>query len=587
MKRLNPTLEKDLGRVLVSIIKVFASHTQSHSSLSGIITNERSEPVPGITVLLKGTNQNQGVIKDIQGKYIITNIQPGAYTLPIYGVSYEKREFQSTLNRSQNLIRSITLKESRSELDKVMVTAKSEAKELERSAKAVQVMETMEVKLKATDLEEVLAQTERVNVRHAGDLGSNPRFSLNGLSGDQIRFFYDGILLDFTPYDFEIANVPINIIDRVEIYKSVVPIQFEADALGGTVNLASPESCSTGNDLLIEGAFDPALDKGYLFDLITGLEYTAGLWDKRLQNIAFVKNYRQNICIKALDPSVEETLADKRSVSNYSVGNGLKFIWSPCFSTKLNYEYTYRLSNHDEIFRDGQLVLENLELQPENSHNVNLQWSYTDAASCKTDLQLRDNVFMRQIDDLIFSLMNQDNLGSFQNVWSATSQRIELSRRYEDLIKGLTLLANTTYHSYFNTSETAPFVDFKGDRIPNTSYLFANGAKYELKDTFKKQDRLFVFWNIRYINSFFVGWESADLQQFKAEVSNQTIYAAGITHRMQIKKSKTHLRLKLKMEDRPREGTTFEIICGYSKAKCQNLMNKVIILNQKPYELKE
>ncbi|MEM0940239.1 MAG: ligand-gated channel protein, partial [Bacteroidota bacterium] len=312
------------------------------------------------------------------------------------------------------------------------------------------------------------------------------------------------------------------------------------------LSMAPTYSYRTGDDLLVDGEFDPALDDGHLFDMVTGLEYTIELLDKRLQNIAFVKNYRQTIRIESIDPSVEGTFIDKRSVSNYGAGNGLKYTWSPRFSTKLSYEYAYRLPRQDEIFGDGQLIAENLELQPENSHNVNLQWSYSSKAKAANEWQLQGNFFLRQIDDLIFLLVGQNDLGSFQNVWSATSQGIELSGRWKDLIKGLTVSANTTYQEYLNTSETGPFESFEGDRIPNTPYFFANGmAQYQLQNVLQKKDDLTIFWNTRYVNSFFVGWESAGLQQFKAEVPNQTIHTAGLTHRMNIQNIQNALTLEV------------------------------------------
>ncbi|MEO0902950.1 MAG: TonB-dependent receptor plug domain-containing protein, partial [Bacteroidota bacterium] len=87
-----------------------------------------------------------------------------------------------------------------------------------------------------------MARTEGISVQRGGGLGSGARFTLGGLSGDQIRFFYDGIPLEFSPYAFGLANVPVNAIKRVEVYKGVVPIEFGADALGGAINLISPQT---------------------------------------------------------------------------------------------------------------------------------------------------------------------------------------------------------------------------------------------------------------------------------------------------------------------------------------------------------
>ncbi|MEM0941815.1 MAG: carboxypeptidase-like regulatory domain-containing protein [Bacteroidota bacterium] len=227
------------GGVITLLLSINATFAQPLASLSGSITGEQGEPIPGITVRLKGTSK--GAITEGQGKFSIIAIQSGTYTIEISGVGFEKQEFKLTFKPGDKLTRSITLEESTIEMEEVVVVAESEARALELSAKSVQVIETREVKLKSADLGAVMAQTEGVNVQRAGGLGSNTRFSLNGLSGDQIRFFYDGIPLNYTPYAFGIANVPVNMIDRVEIYKGVVPIQFGADALGGAVNLASSE----------------------------------------------------------------------------------------------------------------------------------------------------------------------------------------------------------------------------------------------------------------------------------------------------------------------------------------------------------
>ncbi len=121
----------------------------------------------------------------------------------------------------------------------VVVRRRSEAEELRRSAEAVQVLELEGEHTESADLGEVLARTEGVGVRRGGGLGSGTRFSLAGYTDDQIRFFLDGIPLELAGQPFGISNVPVNLVERVEIYRGVVPIRFGADALGGAVNLVT------------------------------------------------------------------------------------------------------------------------------------------------------------------------------------------------------------------------------------------------------------------------------------------------------------------------------------------------------------
>lgn len=116
------------------------------------------------------------------------------------------------------------------------------ARSMEDSAQAVQVIELEQAQLETGDLGTVVARAPGVSVRRTGGMGSDTRFSLNGMQGDQVRFFLDGIPLEYMGYTFGIANLPVNLVSRLEVYSGVVPIRFGADALGGAVNLVSEES---------------------------------------------------------------------------------------------------------------------------------------------------------------------------------------------------------------------------------------------------------------------------------------------------------------------------------------------------------
>ncbi|MEN1785849.1 MAG: carboxypeptidase-like regulatory domain-containing protein [Bacteroidota bacterium] len=764
---------------------VFISNTclcQRTVILEGRVMNIMEEPLPYANILIKSVGL--GTVSDGNGYFKLQGVPLGTYTLRVSSLGFKIQNKILTIGKEDINGLEFRLEEESEHLDEVVVKGKSNASQLKESAQSVTIVTTETVKLQTADLGEIMAKTEGVSVQRGGGLGSNTRFALGGLSGDQIRFFYNGVPLDFSPYAFGLANVPVNAIERVEIYKGVVPIQFGADALGGAVNLVPPKTNKkfggsvsyqmgsfgtyrftaniehynqnsgffvslggfydytnnnykidvavpndrgqleqfeverfhdaykaygtnlvlglqdkkwakelsletyygdydnevqnsqapglinepqlginnavagspfgevvftsfsigtnlhynvelskkwaidlrggynyneresfdvsnnlynwfgevervqnqpgelgpfdvllgfadnlvtkstnlfarqqttfeineghslnvslsptlgwrTGDELLIDGPLDPNLDKGRLFDFVSGIEYQVELLNTKLENIAFLKNYRQNIRIESLDPSVNQVLVEERSVNNFGAGNGLRYEWSKHFSTKLSYEFAYRLPRLDEIFGDGQFIQENIELRPENSHNVNLQWSYANRETTKIQWQLQGNFFLRRIDDLIFLLVNADEFGTFENIWSATSQGVELGGKVQNIIKGLTLSANTTYQDYRNTSDMGPFVRFKDDRIPNVPYFFANGAaEYRFKNFLQKGDGLSLFWNLRHVEAFFVGWESAGLQQFKAEVPNQTVQNAGITYNIELGKLQNSITLE-------------------------------------------
>ncbi|MEL6187301.1 MAG: TonB-dependent receptor plug domain-containing protein, partial [Myxococcota bacterium] len=93
--------------------------------------------------------------------------------------------------------------------------------------------------LEAADLGEILARQEGVVLQRRGGLGSEIRLSLNGLSGDAVRFFIDGIPLDLGGLPAGIANIPLGIIDELVVHRGVVPTRLGADALGGAIELVT------------------------------------------------------------------------------------------------------------------------------------------------------------------------------------------------------------------------------------------------------------------------------------------------------------------------------------------------------------
>lgn len=69
------------------------------NAISGKITDENGEPLPGVTVIIKGTTQ--GTVSDFEGNYSITNIPTGSI-LQFSFVGMKTQEFeivnQSTFN---------------------------------------------------------------------------------------------------------------------------------------------------------------------------------------------------------------------------------------------------------------------------------------------------------------------------------------------------------------------------------------------------------------------------------------------------------------------------------------------------------
>lgn len=230
-------------------ITVKVVRKKGKGNLQGYLKDDNNEPVPFATVAIKGTSR--GSVTDESGYFEIQEIIEGGHTLVASSTGYLSKKQAITIRPNETLTENIILSTDVKRLDEVIVEGRSEkVEELVQSAQAITVVETRIAKVQTADLGEVLARTQGVNIQRSGGLGSSAQFSLNGLSGNQVRFFLDGIPLVAMGYVNGLANVPVNLIERVEIYRGVVPIRFGADALGGAVNIVSNEEFEgTGGDL--------------------------------------------------------------------------------------------------------------------------------------------------------------------------------------------------------------------------------------------------------------------------------------------------------------------------------------------------
>lgn len=124
-------------------------------------------------------------------------------------------------------------------LDNVTVTGKSKTQKLREGAWAVNAIDVRSLVSSLTSLTTIIDRTAGVKVREEGGVGSGFDLSINGMSGNAVRYFLDGIPLDTKGSGVTLANLPVSMIDHVEIYKGVVPTWLSSDALGGAVNIVT------------------------------------------------------------------------------------------------------------------------------------------------------------------------------------------------------------------------------------------------------------------------------------------------------------------------------------------------------------
>lgn len=206
-------------------------------SISGTVVDEQGEGIPGSTVQI--VNTTKGGITDINGKFHLNNLQPGTHQIKISSLGLLTQVLMVTVTEGQTTQLQVVMKADTTSLQEVTIFGKSEATVVREQAYAVAVVEAKEFKNVSADVNQILNRVSGINIRQSGGMGSSFNLSLNGLSGNRVRTFINGIPMDYFGSSLSLNNFPANLISTIEIYKGAVPIHLSSDALGGSINIVT------------------------------------------------------------------------------------------------------------------------------------------------------------------------------------------------------------------------------------------------------------------------------------------------------------------------------------------------------------
>lgn len=201
---------------------------------NGVIVNDSSgRGVEAASIHIR--ELKRGTQASVDGVYDFGEIAPGKYTIEISAIGYHPSSQVIQLRKEEYF--TFSLNPSIGNLGGVYVEGQTQVKRVKESGFNVNAIDLTRISNTNSDLNQVLNRTTGIKIRESGGMGSDFSFSLNGFTGKQVRFFLDGIPIDTYGSSFTLNNLPVNIADRIEIYKGVVPLELGADALGGAINI--------------------------------------------------------------------------------------------------------------------------------------------------------------------------------------------------------------------------------------------------------------------------------------------------------------------------------------------------------------
>jgi len=227
-----------LNKTFLLLLFSLSISAQNTAELIGTVTDKVThQPLIGADVYIK--ELNKGVSTDARGQYRLAHLPEGNYTVWFSFLGYQT--FGKKISVKGQVRSDVSLKEQAEEISGVTVSGKSIAHQKKEQSMPVTVIDMSNLRGTVSSVQDILLKTVGITLRSSGGVGSSSRISVRGLEGKRIGFFIDELPLGEQTDYIDINDIPIDMIDRIEIYKGVVPARFGGSSLGGAINIVIRE----------------------------------------------------------------------------------------------------------------------------------------------------------------------------------------------------------------------------------------------------------------------------------------------------------------------------------------------------------
>ena len=222
------------------LLSIGAAAQNACGRIAGIVVDEAEDtPLTGATIIVR--ELKLGDVADLDGKFSFPDLPEATYTICVDYMGYITQEKTVRVEGGKTRSVTICMKADPLSLEQAIVTAKTEARMVREQAMPVSVISMKQLQGTVSDIQGILAKTVGVTIRSTGGVGSASRLSVRGLEGKRIGFFIDEAPMNDQSDFLDLNDIPVDMIDRIEIYKGVVPSKFGGSSMGGAVNIVLKE----------------------------------------------------------------------------------------------------------------------------------------------------------------------------------------------------------------------------------------------------------------------------------------------------------------------------------------------------------
>ncbi|MGB0838139.1 MAG: TonB-dependent receptor [Flavobacteriaceae bacterium] len=241
--------------ILILVLSIYclplwSQNTQDTALEFQIRDAATANPLPYVSIYFE--DLKQGGHSDENG-FLSMQVRSSKDSLQvsISSVGYQSQKLKIAAQTSSRF--SISLKEEATALETVQIQGRTGEAATELAGFASESVQLEEQSRQSVQLNQVVDRVAGITVRQEGGLGSDVSYSINGLTGNAVKIFIDGVPMDYYGESYSLASIPTNSIERVEVHKGVVPAELGGDILGGAINIVTKKSSDSSLNLSYSG----------------------------------------------------------------------------------------------------------------------------------------------------------------------------------------------------------------------------------------------------------------------------------------------------------------------------------------------
>ena len=204
-------------------------------TIKGRVTSDH-RPVSFANIIIEDTQI--GVSSDVNGYYTIDNAPLGNVYVVVSSIGKNSNKFLHNIKRGVNNI-DIELASSSYDLDQVVITGTKTFKRKTDSQVIVSVMDSRDLEVvQACNVAEALNFQPGVRVETDCQTCNYTQLRMNGLSGGYSQVLINGrAIFSALAGLYSMEQIPVNMIDRIEVVKGGGSALYGSSAIGGIVNI--------------------------------------------------------------------------------------------------------------------------------------------------------------------------------------------------------------------------------------------------------------------------------------------------------------------------------------------------------------